>query len=163
MTAFRDITPCSLLQVDGRFRDVYCLYQQSDDGGSEHTRNVGKLVVFSSSLVEVDRSFRRVSCLYVQGDNGGSKHIWNVGKLVVLLSSLVKVDRRFRRVLPLCSGWRWRQYAHLSVNYETTGRIISARCIFMLAAVSSVPEISQELYNLQSSRMLLASSDTGEH
>jgi hypothetical protein len=53
MTAFRDITPCSLLQVDGRFRDVYCLYQQSDDGGSVHIWNVGKLVVFSSSLVEL--------------------------------------------------------------------------------------------------------------
>jgi hypothetical protein len=33
MTAFWDILPCSLVEVDLRFRGAYCL---PDDGGSMH-------------------------------------------------------------------------------------------------------------------------------
>jgi hypothetical protein len=33
MTAFWDIAPCILVEVDRRFRDVCCHHHQSDDGG----------------------------------------------------------------------------------------------------------------------------------
>jgi hypothetical protein len=37
VTAFRDIAPSSLVEVDRRFRGAYCLHQQvDDDGGSAH-------------------------------------------------------------------------------------------------------------------------------
>jgi hypothetical protein len=35
MTAFCDIAPCSLVEVDRRFRDAYCLYQQETVRTSE--------------------------------------------------------------------------------------------------------------------------------
>jgi hypothetical protein len=36
MTAFSDIAKCSLIEVDGRFRDAYCLLYQGDEGGCTH-------------------------------------------------------------------------------------------------------------------------------
>jgi hypothetical protein len=36
MTAFWDIAPCSLIEVDRRFRGAYCVHHQGDDGGSKH-------------------------------------------------------------------------------------------------------------------------------
>jgi hypothetical protein len=37
MTVFWDISPYSLVEVDRRFRDVYCLHHHgNDDGGSKH-------------------------------------------------------------------------------------------------------------------------------
>jgi hypothetical protein len=44
--AFWDISPCSLVGVDRRFRGMYCLHhhhQSDDDGGSTHLWNVGLL------------------------------------------------------------------------------------------------------------------------
>jgi hypothetical protein len=41
MTAFYNITLCSLAEVDRRFRRAYCLHQQSSDGGRKHIWNVG--------------------------------------------------------------------------------------------------------------------------
>jgi hypothetical protein len=35
MTAFWKIVPCSLAEVDTRFRDAYCFYRP-DDGSSTH-------------------------------------------------------------------------------------------------------------------------------
>jgi hypothetical protein len=47
MQAFWDITPCSLVEVDLRFRDAYCIHHQDDDhlddGGSTHPLIVGVL------------------------------------------------------------------------------------------------------------------------
>jgi hypothetical protein len=44
MTAFWDIVPCSLVEVDRRFRGAYCLHHQGDegpdDGGSTHQKAV---------------------------------------------------------------------------------------------------------------------------
>jgi hypothetical protein len=34
MTTFWDIAPCSLVEVDRRFRGAYCLHYRPDDGGS---------------------------------------------------------------------------------------------------------------------------------
>jgi hypothetical protein len=31
MTAFWDVAPCSLVEVDRRFRGVYCLHYQDDE------------------------------------------------------------------------------------------------------------------------------------
>jgi hypothetical protein len=36
MTVFWDVEPCSLLEIDRRFRGAYCLHHQSDDEGSKH-------------------------------------------------------------------------------------------------------------------------------
>jgi hypothetical protein len=35
--AFWDVAPCSLIRVDRRFRDVYCLYHQGGDGGKQNS------------------------------------------------------------------------------------------------------------------------------
>jgi hypothetical protein len=36
-----NIAPCSLVEIDRRFRGSYCLhYQGPDDGGSNNVRNV---------------------------------------------------------------------------------------------------------------------------
>jgi hypothetical protein len=42
MTVVWDAAPCSLVENDRRFRGVYCLHHQNDDGGSKHIWNVGK-------------------------------------------------------------------------------------------------------------------------
>jgi hypothetical protein len=43
-TAFWDIAPCSLVEVDRRFRGAYCLLHHGDeDGGSTHLWNVDLL------------------------------------------------------------------------------------------------------------------------
>jgi hypothetical protein len=47
MTVFWDVVSCSLVEVDRRFRNVYCLHYQCDhlhDGGSKYCVNVGKLL-----------------------------------------------------------------------------------------------------------------------
>jgi hypothetical protein len=41
-TVLWDVTPCSHVEVDGRFRDAYCLHRP-DVGGSKHFRNVRPL------------------------------------------------------------------------------------------------------------------------
>jgi hypothetical protein len=38
------VLPCSLIAVYRRFTDAYCLHHQSDDCGSKHLWNVGKLL-----------------------------------------------------------------------------------------------------------------------
>jgi hypothetical protein len=43
MIAFWDIASYSLVKVDRRFRDAYCLHHQGDDGRSTNLRNVGLL------------------------------------------------------------------------------------------------------------------------
>jgi hypothetical protein len=46
MTAFWDIAPCSLVNVDRRFRSTYSVHNRGDDGhdgGSPQLRNVGLL------------------------------------------------------------------------------------------------------------------------
>jgi hypothetical protein len=37
MKAFWDIAPCSLVEVDLRFRGAYCLHHQGDGGGARET------------------------------------------------------------------------------------------------------------------------------
>jgi hypothetical protein len=41
-TAFWDIAPCSLVEVDQHFRSAYCLHHHPDEG-STHLCNVGLL------------------------------------------------------------------------------------------------------------------------
>jgi hypothetical protein len=41
MTALRDITPSSLIEVNRRFRGAYCLHHHRLDGGSTHLLNAG--------------------------------------------------------------------------------------------------------------------------
>jgi hypothetical protein len=40
ITVFRDVAPCSLVEIDRLFRGSYCVHHQSthrpDDGGSKH-------------------------------------------------------------------------------------------------------------------------------
>jgi hypothetical protein len=43
MTAFWDIAPCNLVELDRRFRDVCYLHQGLDDGSGTHLWNVGIL------------------------------------------------------------------------------------------------------------------------
>jgi len=43
MTAFCNIAPCSLVEVDRRFRGYYCLHHQGDDWGSTQVWNAGLL------------------------------------------------------------------------------------------------------------------------
>jgi hypothetical protein len=38
MTAFWDRGPCSVVEVDRRFRDAYCLYHQGDEGDNMNKR-----------------------------------------------------------------------------------------------------------------------------
>jgi hypothetical protein len=40
ITAFWDVAPCSLVEVDRRFSCSYCLYHYPEDGISAHLRNV---------------------------------------------------------------------------------------------------------------------------
>jgi hypothetical protein len=44
MTVLGDIAPCSLVEIEWRFRGAYCLHHQGNDGGSKHLSNVGKLL-----------------------------------------------------------------------------------------------------------------------
>jgi hypothetical protein len=34
ITSFGDVVPCSVIGVDQRFKDAYCLHHQGDDGSS---------------------------------------------------------------------------------------------------------------------------------
>jgi hypothetical protein len=43
MTAFRDIQPCTLVDVDPRFGGAYYLHHRPDDGGSMNLWNFGVL------------------------------------------------------------------------------------------------------------------------
>jgi hypothetical protein len=38
---FWDIAPCSLFEVDGRFRGAYCFHHRPDDGDSMCTNSGG--------------------------------------------------------------------------------------------------------------------------
>jgi hypothetical protein len=49
-TAFMNIAPFSLVEVDQRFRNVYCLHHGHDDGGSTHLWNVGLLQLDYTAL-----------------------------------------------------------------------------------------------------------------
>jgi hypothetical protein len=45
MTVFWDVAPCSLVEIERRFRGAYCLLHQAhhpDNGGSKHLLNVGQ-------------------------------------------------------------------------------------------------------------------------
>jgi hypothetical protein len=45
ITVFRDIVPCSPVEVNRRFRGTYCLqHHHLDDGGSKHLWNVSQLL-----------------------------------------------------------------------------------------------------------------------
>jgi hypothetical protein len=53
MAVFRDVAPCSLVEVYQCFRDPCCLHHQgdeSDDGGSKDLWNVGKLLLDYTAL-----------------------------------------------------------------------------------------------------------------
>jgi hypothetical protein len=43
MPIFCDTVPCSLVEMDRRFRGAYYLHYLPDNGGSTHLRNVGLL------------------------------------------------------------------------------------------------------------------------
>jgi hypothetical protein len=45
MTSFRDIAPCSLIEVDRRFRRAYCLYRRPDDGGRRYIQKCCHLLL----------------------------------------------------------------------------------------------------------------------
>jgi hypothetical protein len=47
---FCDVAPCSQVEVDRRFRDVYCLHHQGDDGGSKQVLNVSQLQLDYTAL-----------------------------------------------------------------------------------------------------------------
>jgi hypothetical protein len=44
MTVFWDVAPCSLLEIDRRFRGACCLHDRCDDGGSKHLWNIGQFL-----------------------------------------------------------------------------------------------------------------------
>jgi hypothetical protein len=44
ITVFWDDAPCSLVEMDQRFRGAYCPYYHGDDGGSKHLWNVGQFL-----------------------------------------------------------------------------------------------------------------------
>jgi hypothetical protein len=62
MTAFRDVAPCSLVEVDGCFRGAYCLHLQ---GWATATRLHGatslKVVILVLYIVDRKRSRRKLS------------------------------------------------------------------------------------------------------
>jgi hypothetical protein len=58
ITASWDVTPCSLVEANRRFRDEYCLLSTADDGGSTHSTSTRP------------------------HDDGGGTHLWNVGQLI---------------------------------------------------------------------------------
>jgi hypothetical protein len=43
MTAFWDIAPCNVVEIDRHFRGAYCLHHHPDHGGSTYLWNVGLL------------------------------------------------------------------------------------------------------------------------
>jgi hypothetical protein len=59
MIACRDVSPCSAVKVDRRFRIAYCLLHRPDDGGSTHVWNVGLLQRENTTL-----HHRRLSSAY---------------------------------------------------------------------------------------------------
>jgi hypothetical protein len=64
MTAFCDIAPCSLVEADGRFRDVYCLHYH-DDGDITCLCNVGLLQQDYTALYPRSlSSFDPALCIY---------------------------------------------------------------------------------------------------
>jgi hypothetical protein len=46
MTVFWDVALCSLVEIDPRFRGVYCIYHQGDpdNEGSKHIWNIGQFL-----------------------------------------------------------------------------------------------------------------------
>jgi hypothetical protein len=52
MKAFKDIAPCSLVEVDRRFREAYCLHHRDDAGGTD-LWNVGLYIPEGYSLQNV--------------------------------------------------------------------------------------------------------------
>jgi hypothetical protein len=44
MTVLWDVVPCSLIEIDQRFRGTYCLHHQVDGGGSKHLWNVNQFL-----------------------------------------------------------------------------------------------------------------------
>jgi hypothetical protein len=42
MTVLWNVASCSLVDTDRRFRGVYCIHHQGDDGGSKHVQIVGE-------------------------------------------------------------------------------------------------------------------------
>jgi hypothetical protein len=43
MKAFWDVAPCSLVEVDRRFKGAHCLHHQGDDGTSLKRRSTSRL------------------------------------------------------------------------------------------------------------------------
>jgi hypothetical protein len=61
MIVFWDVAPCSLVDIDWRFRGVYCLHHRyrPGDGGSKHLWNVGQFLRDCTA-----QNTRRQSSLY---------------------------------------------------------------------------------------------------
>jgi hypothetical protein len=58
MTVFKDVAPCSLVEIDRRFRGAYCLsLQDDDDGDSKHLLNVGQFIMEAVSTSETSVNF----------------------------------------------------------------------------------------------------------
>jgi hypothetical protein len=52
IVALWDIAPCSVIEVDRRFRGAYCLHCRFDVGGSTHLRNIGLLQQDNSTICQ---------------------------------------------------------------------------------------------------------------
>jgi hypothetical protein len=44
MTVFLDVVPCSVIEIDLRFRGAYYFHHQGDDVSSKHLWNIGQFV-----------------------------------------------------------------------------------------------------------------------
>jgi hypothetical protein len=75
MKAFKDIAPCSLVEVDRRFREAYCLHRRDDAGGTD-LWNVGlyipegyslqkSIIYVMSSICPTDVSEKRTASIAV--------------------------------------------------------------------------------------------------
>jgi hypothetical protein len=55
MIVFWDTAPCSLVEIDRRFRDAYCLHHRPDDEGNKHLYEIhgaiSQMTVIFISLV----------------------------------------------------------------------------------------------------------------
>jgi hypothetical protein len=56
MTAFWDVTPCSLVEVDRRFRGVYCFYHCPDGGGRKLLSSCATSMYSDVKYVCLDRT-----------------------------------------------------------------------------------------------------------
>jgi hypothetical protein len=81
VTGFRDITPCSLVELDRRFSCAYCFHQQGD---------VKSLTIEAVRTSEVSvylnvTIWLSICCFQHQlppsSDNGGITHLWIVGTI----------------------------------------------------------------------------------